>query len=77
MYTRHDEGFLELELGDWMKNRIYRLGAIDHGLFTFIDTKHNEWPVVLITNPKNVLFNNPERENTKLQLGNYIYSIEI
>lgn len=67
MYTLHHEGFLELELGDWMRNRLYRVAAIDHGLFSFVDIKHNTWPVILITNPKNVVFNAPAKENPLLQ----------
>ncbi|EAT47735.1 AAEL001191-PA [Aedes aegypti] len=68
MYTMQNEGFLELELGDWMKNRMYRLAAFDHGQFTFVDLQHNNWPVVLITNPKNALFNIPGKEDSRLQL---------
>lgn len=63
MYTLQDEGFLELELGDWMRNRRYRLGAFDHGYFSFVDVHHNQWPVVLVTNPKDALFNIPGKEN--------------
>ncbi|KAK9885653.1 hypothetical protein WA026_012417 [Henosepilachna vigintioctopunctata] len=63
MYTLQNAGFLELELGDWKDNRMYRILAIDHGIFSFIDVEMNEWPVVLITNPKNALFINPQREN--------------
>lgn len=48
----------------------FRLGAIDHGLFSFIDTHHNDWPIVLVTNPKNYLFNIPHREHPNLQKGN-------
>ncbi|XP_036149395.1 transmembrane protein 62 [Monomorium pharaonis] len=63
MYTLQKAGFLELELADWKENRMYRLAAIDHGQFSFIDIKHKDWPVVLITNPKNVLFMMPQKEN--------------
>ncbi|XP_071454329.1 transmembrane protein 62-like [Hetaerina americana] len=56
MYTLQHTGSLELELGDWKDNRIYRLAAIDHGLFSFIDVIHNDWPVVLVTNPKHALY---------------------
>ena len=63
MYTLQQAGFLELELADWKDNRIYRLAAIDHGQFSFIDVKHGEWPVVLITNPKHALYTMPRREN--------------
>lgn len=68
MYTMQNEGFLELELGDWMKNRMYRLAAFDHGQFSFVDLQHNQWPVVLVTNPKNALFNVPGKEDPKAQL---------
>ncbi|KYN32576.1 Transmembrane protein 62 [Trachymyrmex septentrionalis] len=63
MYSLQKAGFLELELADWKDNRMYRLAAIDHGQFSFIDVKHNDWPVILITNPKNVLFMIPQKEN--------------
>ncbi|XP_071559664.1 transmembrane protein 62 [Temnothorax nylanderi] len=63
MYTLQKAGFLELELADWKENRMYRLAAIDHGQFSFIDVKHRDWPVALITNPKNVLFMMPQKEN--------------
>ncbi|KAF7266802.1 hypothetical protein GWI33_019908 [Rhynchophorus ferrugineus] len=63
MYTMQKEGHLELELGDWKDNRLYRLMAIDHGMFSFIDIKHRDWPVVLLTNPKHTLFINPLKEN--------------
>ncbi|XP_043522392.1 transmembrane protein 62-like isoform X2 [Frieseomelitta varia] len=63
MYTLQQAGFLELELADWKDNRMYRLGAIDHGQFSFIDVKHKEWPIVLITNPKHVLYTMPKKEN--------------
>lgn len=41
----------------------YRLMAIDHGLLSFIDVTHREWPVVLVTNPKHSLFRIPGKEN--------------
>ncbi|KAL0125186.1 hypothetical protein PUN28_004372 [Cardiocondyla obscurior] len=63
MYTLQKAGFLELELADWKETRMFRLAAIDHGQFSFIDVKHNDWPIALITNPKNVLFMMPQREN--------------
>ncbi|XP_023287605.1 transmembrane protein 62 isoform X2 [Orussus abietinus] len=65
MYTLQYPGFLELELADWMDNRMYRLAAIDHGQFSFTDIKHRDWPVVLITNPKHALFMMPQKENVQ------------
>lgn len=56
MYTRQHTGSLELELGDWKDSRLFRVAAIDHGLFSFTDVKHATWPIILITNPKHALF---------------------
>lgn len=62
MYTLQKNGFLELELGDWMENRLYRLLAIDHGLLSFVDLKHGEWPAILVTNPKHASYHITGRE---------------
>ncbi|XP_023936290.1 transmembrane protein 62 [Bicyclus anynana] len=66
MYTKHKKGYLELELGDWKDNRMYRLAAIDHGIFSFVDQKHNTWPLVLVTNPKHARYLLPGREPLQL-----------
>ncbi|KAJ2950121.1 hypothetical protein O0L34_g11468 [Tuta absoluta] len=62
MYTKQRKGYLELELGDWKDNRMFRLAAIDHGIFSFTDQKHVTWPVVLVTNPKHARYTMPGRE---------------
>lgn len=67
MYTLQPEGFLELELGDFMRNRLFRLGVFDHGQFSFADIKLGTWPIAVITNPKNILFNNPFKEDLSVQ----------
>ncbi|XP_024218565.1 transmembrane protein 62 isoform X2 [Halyomorpha halys] len=56
MYSLQKSGFYELELADWLINRMFRVAAIDHGLLSFVDVKHNDWPIVLLTNPKHALF---------------------
>ncbi|XP_071056743.1 transmembrane protein 62-like isoform X2 [Onthophagus taurus] len=56
MYTLQREGYLELELGDWKDNRRFRLMAIDHGTFSFVDVNHRDWPIILVTNPKHEQF---------------------
>ncbi|XP_076303117.1 transmembrane protein 62 [Lasioglossum baleicum] len=63
MYTLQQAGFLELELADWKDNRMYRVAAVDHGQFSFIDVRYGEWPVILITNPKHALYMMPRKEN--------------
>ena len=62
MYSSQPQGYLELEVADWKDLRTIRLLAIDHGLFTFIDFKFNQWPVILVTNPKNALYSMPSLE---------------
>ncbi|XP_025020778.1 transmembrane protein 62 isoform X1 [Python bivittatus] len=62
LHTRHPDGTLELELGDWMENRKYRILAFDHDLFSFADLKFEEWPVVLVTNPKSYLYSSYAHE---------------
>ncbi|KAH9502794.1 Transmembrane protein 62 [Bulinus truncatus] len=52
MYSRHKTGQLELELGDWKENRIFRVLAVDHDILSFTDAKLGDWPLVIISNPK-------------------------
>ena len=40
----------------------FRLMAFDYDLFSFVDTKMGQWPLVLITNPKDSRFIVPGRE---------------
>ncbi|KAL7992396.1 hypothetical protein Chor_016652 [Crotalus horridus] len=40
----------------------YRILAFDHDLFSFADLKFEEWPVVLITNPKSYLYSSYAHE---------------
>lgn len=40
----------------------YRLLAVDHDLFSFTDSRLNQWPLVLVTNPKDSQFSVPGRE---------------
>jgi len=56
MYATQSNSYLEAELSDWSSRRIFRLAAVDHGLFSFVDVKLNQWPIILITNPKPSLY---------------------
>eukprot|EP01137_Pigoraptor_chileana_P034491 Opistho-2@27122 len=64
LYVTHLAGFMELELGDWKENRRYRVIAVDHDLVSFVDAAHGDWPVILLTNPKDSRFAIPRREPT-------------
>jgi len=44
----------------------YRVAAFDHGMFSFVDTVHDEWPVILVTNPKHALFSMSTSEPLEL-----------
>lgn len=69
MYTLHQGSFLELELGDWKDHRMFRIGVMDHGLFSFMDYDHGKWPLVIVTNPKKAQFHIPRRENRMTSLN--------
>ncbi|KAM7163422.1 transmembrane protein 62 isoform 3-T3 [Macrochelys suwanniensis] len=62
LHSQHPQGTLELELGDWMENRKYRILAFDHDLLSFADMNFEEWPAVLITNPKSLLYSSSSHE---------------
>lgn len=69
MYTSHRRGNMELELADWKDNRAYRIFAVDNGLFSFVDrTLSDDFPIILITNPKHSQFNSPKYEPTEKML---------
>lgn len=60
LYSRlFDDGMLELELADWKQNSYFRLAAVDHGMFSFVDLKMQkigDRPILLVTNPKDSRF---------------------
>lgn len=57
LYATQATGFLEVEVADWRASRTYRVAAVDHGLFSFTDVSlGDDWPVILITNPKPTMF---------------------
>ncbi|XP_005799357.1 transmembrane protein 62 [Xiphophorus maculatus] len=62
LHSRHPHGTLELELGDWMDNRRFRVLAFDHDLLSFSDLQFEQWPAVLITNPKDAQYLHPGLE---------------
>lgn len=62
MHAVHVDGHLELELGDWLDTRNYRVVAVDHDILSFVDVRLNTWPVVLITNPKDAHYIMPPHE---------------
>ncbi|XP_037551392.1 transmembrane protein 62 isoform X2 [Nematolebias whitei] len=59
LHSRHPRGTLELELGDWMDNRRFRVVAFDHDLLSFSDLQFEQWPAVLVTNPKDAQYVHP------------------
>ncbi|MBN3286248.1 TMM62 protein, partial [Polyodon spathula] len=58
LHSRHSQGTLELELADWKLSRRFRVLAFDHDLLSFSDLSFEEWPAVLITNPKAAKYTN-------------------
>lgn len=62
LYAVNSKDFLELELGDWRSNRLFRIVAIDHDMMSFSDFQYKEWPAIVLTNPKNSKFMMPRTE---------------
>ncbi|XP_003724743.3 transmembrane protein 62 isoform X1 [Strongylocentrotus purpuratus] len=62
MEATQKTGSLELEVEDWKINRMYRIMAFDHDMLSFVDVKLNEWPAIVITNPKRARFMAPKHE---------------
>nr|CDS15018.1 transmembrane protein 62 [Echinococcus granulosus] len=67
MYTVQPQGFLELELADWRDGRFFRVIAVDNDLVSFVDVQVHgneaeQWPIVLVTNPKDAAFLLPNKE---------------
>ncbi|RUS89519.1 hypothetical protein EGW08_002707 [Elysia chlorotica] len=66
MYAKHSTGQLELELGDWKDNRMFRIIAFDNDIVSFTDAKLGQWPIILITNPKDNQFLSPRIEPVEM-----------
>ncbi|KAH8862043.1 Transmembrane protein 62 [Schistosoma japonicum] len=79
IYYLQPQGYWEWELGDWRENRYYRIVAVDHDLVSFVDVRkspsgsNKEWPIILITNPKNAQFSLPSKEPLhRIELSTHI-----
>ncbi|CAL8298865.1 unnamed protein product, partial [Arctogadus glacialis] len=72
LHSRHPKGTLELELGDWMDNRRYRVLAFDHDLLSFSDLTFQRWPAVLITNPKEAQYLHPREPVGRIRRSTHI-----
>nr|XP_006817579.1 PREDICTED: transmembrane protein 62-like [Saccoglossus kowalevskii] len=73
MEVQQKTGLLELEVADWKDNRVYRVMAFDHDLLSFVDTKFGQWPIILVTNPKDARFLSAQHE----PIGRMLYSTHI
>lgn len=62
LYAMNSRGFLELELIDWLWERTFRIIAVDHDLVSFTDMKYNQWPGIVLTNPKAASYMLPKFE---------------
>ena len=63
MYTLHHDTDLELELVDWKNNRMFRLLAVDDGKLSFVDVKFGDWPIILVTYPKDTRYMMASKED--------------
>ena len=63
MYSFHNNSDLELELVDWKYHRKFRLLAVQQGKLSFVDVKFGDWPIVLVTGPKDTRTMMASKEN--------------
>ena len=63
MYSFHNNTDLELELVDWKYHRKFRLLAVHQGKLSFVDVKFGDWPIVLVTYPKDTRIMMESKEN--------------
>ena len=56
MHSRMTDAHFELELADMKNAHTYRIIAIDHDMFSFVDARLNEWPVIIVTTPKEAAY---------------------
>lgn len=76
LYASQKSGFMELELSDWRAKRKFRVMAVDHGLFSFTDVVLDQWPIILITNPKSSQFIMPSYEPFhRIQISSHIRAL--
>eukprot|EP01105_Mastigella_eilhardi_P002780 TRINITY_DN1359_c0_g1_i1.p1 TRINITY_DN1359_c0_g1~~TRINITY_DN1359_c0_g1_i1.p1 ORF type:complete len:616 (-),score=134.38 TRINITY_DN1359_c0_g1_i1:96-1943(-) len=72
-YLRHRySNFIELALADLRDTKAYRVFAIDNDLFSFRDVKLDEWPVVVVTNPKDAAFLAPQDNVASIRTSTHI-----
>ena len=64
MYSKQNEGFIELELGDWKNNKMFRIITIDKEKFRFNDVVFNrnehENTFAVFQNPPDMTYFHPE-----------------
>ena len=73
LYALQPPGFLDIEVADWKTKRMYRVAVIDHSIFSFTDIRLDEWPVIVITNPKAAKFVMPKIEAVnRIQFSTHI-----
>lgn len=63
---------LELEVGDWKENRLFRLFVIDHNLFSIGSAKYNDFPIIVISNPKSATLLSPNEPLERIRLSSHI-----
>lgn len=56
LYAKHANGLMDIEVNDLKDSRVFRIGAIDHDIFSFGDFQIDMDPFILITNPPDARF---------------------
>ncbi|CAF3775166.1 unnamed protein product [Rotaria magnacalcarata] len=72
LYARHSNGLLDIELGDWKRQRRFRIMTIDSGLLSFEDFRFSQPIYALISNPKAAKFQTPREPFYRLNQSTHI-----
>ncbi|CAF3242403.1 unnamed protein product [Rotaria socialis] len=72
LYARHSNGLLDIELGDWKRQRRFRIITIDSGLLSFEDFRFSQPIYALISNPKAAKFQTPREPFYRLNQSTHI-----
>ncbi|KAH3756655.1 transmembrane protein 62-like [Pelomyxa schiedti] len=66
---------LELSLADFQEQTAYRVIGLDHDMFSFQEGFLDEWPLILVTNPKDALFLSQRDPISVMRVSTHIHCL--
>ena len=53
----------------------FRVLVVDNDMLSFTDVRFRDWPIVLITNPKDALFTSPKEPGHRMKASSHIRQV--